>query len=319
MDISVVIPTYNEAENVVGLWHELSSVLEGMARDYEIIFVDDGSTDSTYAALAKLHRADSRLRVIRLRRNFGQTAAMAAGFDHARGKIVVTIDADLQNDPHDIPRLVEKLEQGYDIVSGWRRHRQDTFLTRRLPSKLANNLISTITGVRLHDLGCTLKAYRSEVVKDVRLYGELHRFIPIIASSAGVSIAEVETNHRPRAHGRSKYRSLSRTLPVLLDLLTVKFMLDYATRPIRFFAVPGLLLGLVGSGITLYLITQKILFAMPLSQRPLFLLAVLAVVLGVQFVTLGLLAEMLMRIYHESQDKPIYSVREILEGETPKR
>lgn len=315
MDISVVIPVYNEAENIVELWAELSPVLVGIARDYEVIFIDDGSTDDTYTALAELRRADRRVRVIRLRRNFGQTAAIAAGFDHAQGKVIVTMDADLQNDPQDIPRLVRKLDEGYDIVSGWRKHRQDALFTRRLPSRAANRLISFVTGVRLHDLGCTLKAYRREVAQNVNLYGELHRFIPVVASGLGIRIAELPVGHRRRRHGRSRYGALSRTLPVLLDLLSVKFLLGYSTRPLRFFGTFGFLLVLGGGSTSAYLGVRRIFSGIPMSDGPALMLGLLSVVLGVQLISLGLVAEIMTRLYYEGQGKRIYSVREVMESD----
>ena len=238
-DLSIVIPVRNEASNVPTLYRELTDTLEAFGRPYELIIVDDGSTDESFAVMAALQGSDPRLRVIRFRRNFGQTAAFAAGFAHARGRLIVTSDGDLQNDPRDIPRMVEVLEQGADIVCGWRRHRKDRFITRRLPSMLANRLISVATGVHLHDYGCSLKVFRSEVVKPLKLYGEMHRFLPAMASELGVEIAEVEVNHRPRTHGRSKY-GLSRTVRVVLDLLTVKFLIGFGQRPQHLLGTIGL-------------------------------------------------------------------------------
>ncbi|MBI3932436.1 MAG: glycosyltransferase family 2 protein [Acidobacteria bacterium] len=307
--VSVIIPLYNECENLEDLHRELTSALEPMGRPYEIILVDDGSTDGTLDRLLALESRDPRVRVLRLRRNFGQTAAFSAGFDHARGDVVVTSDGDLQNDPADIPRLVAKLEEGYDMVCGWRRERKDP-LSKRLPSFFANRLISRATGVRLHDYGCSLKAMRAEVVKNLRLYGEMHRFIPAVASWMGVTLAEVPVHHRPRMRGRSKY-GLGRTVRVLLDLFTVKFLLAYGTRPAHFFGLVGLGLGGAGFAILLYLSYVKLFEDTAIGGRPLLLLGALLFLTGLIFVSVGLMAEVLVRIYHESQGKPIYVVKEI--------
>lgn len=309
--LSVIIPLFNEEENIEPLYLRLKEVLEGLEIDYEMVIIDDGSTDTGFAILKRLHEADHLLKVVQLRRNFGQTAAFAAGFDHARGQIIVTMDADLQNDPGDIPLLLEKIEEGYDVVSGWRVKRRDPFLTRRLPSMVANFLISEVTGVRLHDYGCSLKAYRRQVVKNVHLYGELHRFIPAIASWMGISIAEVPVAHYPRRFGKSKY-GMSRTIKVLLDLLTVRFLLSYSTRPIHIFGSLGLLTSSVGIILGLYLTGVKFLLHQDIGSRPLLLLAILLVVIGAQMITMGLLGELVVRTYHESLDKPIYVVRELL-------
>jgi glycosyltransferase involved in cell wall biosynthesis len=311
-DLSVVIPIYNESPNVRQLHAELTSTLEAWGRPYEIIAVDDGSSDDSFQILSELHAADPRLHVIRFRRNFGQTAAFAAGFAHARGAIIVTSDGDLQNDPRDIPALVAELERGADIVCGWRRDRKDTWLTRRVPSMLANRLISTATGVRLHDYGCSLKAFRADVVKPLRLYGEMHRFIPAIASEIGVRITEQEVNHRARLHGASKY-GLSRTVRVVLDLLTVKYLLDYSKRPLQIFGLVGLLFGGLGALILLWLVGVKFIAHQGIGERPLLLFGILLVFTGVQLVTIGLLAEMQARTYHESQNKPTYAIRDTLE------
>ncbi len=312
-DISVVVPLRNEVENLVELHQQLSETLKQVGRPYELVFVDDGSTDNSFDVLRKLQESDSQLRLIRLRRNFGQTAAFAAGIAHARGRLIVTSDADLQNDPHDIPSMVEKLEQGYDMVCGWRRNRKDPFLTRRVPSMIASRLISSTTGVRLHDYGCSLKVFRAEVIKSMKLYGEMHRFIPAIASEQGVKIAEVEVNHRPRLHGESKY-GLSRTLRVTLDLVTVKFLLSYSTRPLQIFGLVGLVMGLIGSVITGWLGYVRLFGGQAISNRPLLFLGILLIFTGVQLITLGLLAELQARTYHESQDKPTYFIRDILDG-----
>ena len=311
-DLSVVIPIYNESPNVRQLYAELTTTLEAWGRPYEIVAVDDGSRDDSFQILSELHAADPRLRVIRFRRNFGQTAAFAAGFAHARGAVIVTSDGDLQNDPRDIPALIAELERGADIVCGWRRDRKDTWLTRRLPSMLANRLISAATGVSLHDYGCSLKAFRAEVVKPLRLYGEMHRFIPAIASEIGVRITEQEVNHRPRVHGTSKY-GLSRTVRVVLDLLTVKYLLDYSKRPLQIFGLVGLLFGGLGALILLWLVGVKFIGHQGIGDRPLLLLGILLVFTGVQLVTIGLLAEMQARTYHESQNKATYVVRDVLE------
>ena len=311
-DLSVVIPLHNEEPNLTELHRELTDALGAWGRPYELVLVDDGSTDATFDALKALAAGDPHVRAIALRRNFGQTAAFAAGFAHARGRIIATSDGDLQNDPRDLPMLVARLEEGHDIVCGWRRQRRDPWLTRRLPSRLANWLISRTTGVRLHDYGCSLKVFRAEVVRSLRLYGEMHRFIPAIASEQGVRIAEVAVNHRPRRFGASKY-GLSRTVRVVLDLFTVKFLLSYATRPLQMFGPPGLLMGAAGLAIVAYLGYVRLVMGQAIADRPLLLLGMLLAFAGMQLLTLGLLAELQARTYHESQDKPIYLVREIVE------
>ena len=311
-NISVIIPLYNEAPNLSELYREFTATLEESGRSYELILVDDGSTDDTFRILTELHTRDLRIRVIRLRRNFGQTAAFAAGFDRASGEVIVTSDGDLQNDPGDLPAMIDKLESGYDIVCGWRRDRKDPWLTRRVPSMIANWLISMTTGVKLHDYGCSLKVFRAEVIKPLRLYGEMHRFIPAIASDQGVEIAELVVTHRARQFGRSKY-GLSRTLRVIFDLMTVKFLLSYSTRPLQIFGPIGFLLGAIGIGITGYLGYVRLFGGEAIGGRPLVLLGILMIFSGMQLVTLGLLAELQARTYHESQGKPIYVVREVLE------
>ena len=313
MDVSVVIPVYNEEEGLELFVQEVSSVLRSLARDYEVIVVDDGSTDGTYPLLSRVHKREPRVRVVRLKRNFGQTAALAAGLAYAQGEVIVAMDGDGQNDPNDIPLLLSKLGEGFDLVSGWRFPRQDPFWSRRLPSQIANGLISWMTRVKLHDYGCTLKAIRREVAKDLKLYGEMHRFIPAIAYERGARIAEIKVHHRSRQWGKSKY-GLARTFRVVLDLLTVKFLLSYGTRPLHIFGLIGLLSGGVGFVIAAYLTAQKILYGLELGGRPLLLLAVLLMLIGFQFVTMGLLGEMLARTYHESQDKPIYVIKEVLNG-----
>jgi glycosyltransferase involved in cell wall biosynthesis len=311
--LSVVIPVYNEEESVRPLLASLHDVLEGLGRSYEIVVVDDGSTDATLARLREAMAELPVLRIVRLRTNFGQTAALAAGFDVARGELVVTLDGDGQNDPADIPRLLDRLKEGYDVVSGWRRTRQDPFWSRRLPSRLANGLISWITGVHLHDYGCALKVYRREILADVALYGEMHRFLPALCRWVGATVGELPVAHWPRRRGRSKY-GLGRTVRVLLDLLTVKFLMSYWTRPIQIFGLLGLGVGAVGVALGGFLSFQKLVLGIGLANRPLVLLAVLLVLVGFQFVSIGLLGEMLVRTYHESQRKPIYTIREIISG-----
>jgi len=319
-ELSVVLPMYNEAENIPPLFEELIPVLESTGRTFEIIAVDDGSRDDSFARLKSIAERDTRLRVVRLRRNFGQTAAFTAAFDRAQGEVIVTMDADLQNPPADIPKLLAKIDEGYDVVSGWRQNRWregiGTFLTRRVPSAVANWLISRATGVHLHDYGCALKAYRAEVVRSINLYGDLHRFIPAIASYYGVDIVEVPVNYRSRRFGKSKY-GLGRTIRVLLDLLTVRFLLNYATRPIQIFGLLGMASILLGAGIGVYLTLIKFLYGAALAERPLLLFSILLLLVGVQLVIMGLLGEMVARTYYESQGKPIYVVREEIGAQVP--
>jgi glycosyltransferase involved in cell wall biosynthesis len=311
VELSVVIPIRNEAPSLVTLHRELTDTLTGWGRPYELIVVDDGSTDESFETLARLQTLDPHLRVIRLRRNFGQTAAFAAGFDQARGRYIVTMDGDLQNDPADIPAMIAAIERGSDIVCGWRKERKDALVSRRVPSTIANSLISLVTGVHLHDYGCSLKAFRAEVVKPMKLYGEMHRFLPAIASEQTSSITEMVVNHRPRQHGRSKY-GIGRTVRVILDLLTVKFLLSYSTRPLQIFGLIGGTMGLAGGLVTGLLGAGRLAGAISLNQhQPLLLLGILLIFTGFQLVTLGLLAEMQARTYHESQNKPIYVIREI--------
>lgn len=310
--LSIVIPFCNEEDNVRPLHDQIVSALSDLTQPYEVVAVDDGSTDRTVAALETIVKDDQRWNIVVLRRNFGQTAALSAGFDHATGDVLVTLDGDLQNDPADIPRLLELIHD-YDVVSGWRADRKDPFLSRRLPSLLANRLISMTTGVRLHDYGCTLKAYRRVVVENLRLYGELHRFIPAIASWMGIAIAEVKTHHRPRQFGRSKY-SMTRTVRVILDLIAVKFLLQFSTSPIQIFGGLGLTVGVAGGGLLVYLTGLKLLMGQQIGGRPLLLLAILLLILGVQLVGMGLLGEMVARVYHETQHKPIYMVQRTIHG-----
>jgi glycosyltransferase involved in cell wall biosynthesis len=315
-ELSIVIPVYNEASNIQPLHRELTETLAAAGRAYEIILVDDGSGDGTFAELTEIQRRDAHVRVIQFRRNFGQTAAFAAGFAAARGRLIITSDGDLQNDPRDIPAMVDTLEKGdYDIVCGWRKDRKDAFINRKLPSYLANRLISWATGVRLNDYGCSLKVFRAEVVKPLRLYGELHRFLPALASEMGVRIAEQPVNHRARVAGRSKY-GISRTVRVMLDLMTVKFLISYSTRPLQIFGLLGIIFGLLGTSVLGWLAYVKYVHHQGIAERPMLLLGVLFAFTGVQLLTLGLLAEMLARTYHESQGKPVYVIRRTL-GENP--
>lgn len=314
-DLSLVIPVYNEATTLPELHREITEACQNLKKSYEIIFVDDGSEDESLLVCKQLLKKDQRIRVIQLRKNFGQTAALSAGFDHARGNIIITLDADLQNDPQDFGLLIAKIEEGYDLVCGWRVKRKDRFITRRLPSILANWLISRMTRVKLHDYGCTLKAFRREIIKHIKLYGELHRFIPAIASNVGVSIAEVKVNHRKRRHGKSKY-SMWRFPKVILDLLTVKFLLSYSTRPLQIFGIIGLISGIIGGIIGLWLAYVRLIRMEGISGRPLLLLAILLIVIGIQFITLGLLAEIVVRAYHESTEKKIYFIRDIIQAES---
>ncbi len=311
MDLSVVIPVYNEEESLTALMSEVHEALDPTGLDYEIVCVDDGSADRSFEVLRELGRNDPRLVVCRFRRNFGQTAAMQAGFDAARGRLIATLDSDLQNDPRDIPAMIARLEEGFDLVAGWRAARKDTFLNRRLPSTLANWLISSTTHVRLHDYGCTLKLMRAEVAKEMRLYGEMHRFIPAIASFIGARMCEVPVNHRPRRFGRTKY-GIGRTVRVVLDLVTVLFLQSYLARPMQVFGLAGLLSGGIGFGIAAWLTVEKLAFGAELSNRPLLMLGVLMILVGVQLISLGLVADVLGRTYHEAQGKPPYVVREWL-------
>lgn len=308
--VSVVIPLYNEEENVTELYQRLKSVLGKLEGAHEMIFVDDGSVDRTFGLLQEIQAYDGNVVAISLRRNFGQTAGFAAGFDYARGDVIITMDGDLQNDPSDIPLFLDVIKD-CDIVSGWRKDRKDPFISRRLPSVMANWIISRVTGVRLHDYGCSLKAYRRDVIKNLRLYGELHRFIPAVANWYGVKIAEVETTHHPRLRGKSKY-GISRTIRVLLDLITVKFLLSFSTKPLQFFGPVGLLSSAGGFLISLYLSMEKFIRGRDIGGRPLLLLGALLIIVGIQFIGMGLLGELLVRVYHETQKKPIYVVKTVL-------
>ncbi len=310
--VSVVIPVYNERENLPLLYEKLQEVLSRHPWTWEVVFVDDGSTDGSTDVLTQLARQDpEHVRVLVLRRNFGQTAAIAAGVDHARGGVIVLMDADLQNDPEDIPRLLAKIEEGADVVSGWRKDRKDPFLTRVLPSRIANALISKVTGVPLHDYGCTLKAYRRDILQSFRLYGEMHRFIPAYAAAVGARIVEIPVRHHPRRFGRSKY-GLGRTLKVLLDLITVKYLISFSQKPIYLFGGMGLVLLVPGWLLLLFLIVRRIFWQVGILTSPLFLISLMFIILGFQSILMGLIAELLVRIYHESQGKPIYVVRQKL-------
>jgi glycosyltransferase involved in cell wall biosynthesis len=310
LELSIVIPVFNERDNIRPLYERLKEALQPWAASSEVLFIDDGSIDGSTQELRELAQSEPTVQVLEFVRNFGQTAAISAGFTHAKGRIIIPLDADLQNDPRDIPRIMEKLEEGYEVVSCWRRDRQDAWLSRVLPSRLANLLISWISGVHLHDYGCTLKGYRREVVQHIRLYGEMHRFIPIFATWAGARVAEIPVAHHPRFKGKSKY-GISRTIKVLLDLITVKFLGTYSTKPMYLFGGLGLV-SFVGSGalsaLTLY---QKYFEAVKAHRNPLLLLSIFLAIVGVQFILFGLVAELIVRTYHESQDKPTY----ILKGE----
>jgi glycosyltransferase involved in cell wall biosynthesis len=314
LDITIVIPLFNEEESIIPLYEKLLAVLPGLKRSFEIILINDGSTDGSQDVLNRLAQRDARVRVIQLRRNFGQTPAMAAGFDHARGRIIIPMDADLQNDPVDIPLLLAKLDEGYDIVSGWRKDRQDKEVVRKAVSRMANRLIGSITGVKLHDSGCSLKAYRSEILKGTKLYGEMHRFLPALADLMGARIAEVPVTHHARQFGKSKY-GLKRTAKVILDLITVKFLAEFATKPLYMFGGVGALLfgaAVLAGAETLW---EKFCFGVYVHNNPFILIAVFLAILGVNFVLMGLLAELIVRTYHESQDKPIYHIRAMLNFE----
>jgi glycosyltransferase involved in cell wall biosynthesis len=311
--VSVVIPIFNEEENITPLYRELKAVLVGMRTKYEVIFVDDGSDDGSNEILQRLAQEDKGIKVIQFRKNFGQTAALAAGVENAQGEIIITMDGDGQNDPRDIPRLLERLDEGYDVASGWRKNRKDPLLNKRFPSALANKLISWLTRVKLHDYGCTLKAYRRDILKDVRLYGEMHRFIPAYASWVGARITEMEVAHHPRRHGRSKY-GLSRTTSIILDLITIIFLQRYSTKPIRLFGGVGMVLLILGFLTGMFVLFRRIIWG-GVWISPMILIAFLFITMGVMFILLGLIAEIIIRTYHESQGKPIYVVKSMMNFE----
>ncbi len=311
MDLSVIVPIFNERENIRSLDEELRAVLVSLGRSYEVIYVDDGSTDGSFEELAALAAAAEPVRVVKLSRNFGQTAAMAAGIAESTGDEVILLDGDRQNDPADIPSMLAKRAAGYDLVAGWRKDRKDAWLSRKLPSRVANWFIGYATGVRLHDYGCTLKILRGDLARSLRLYGEMHRFIPALVDDLGGRIIEMPVNHRARVAGESKY-GITRTVRVVLDLLTVKFLSSYATRPIHVFGVAGLISTFFGLAIVGWMGVERIVLGNPIGDRPLVLLGILLTVMGLQFVTMGLLGEILVRTYHESQGKPVYRVEKLL-------
>jgi glycosyltransferase involved in cell wall biosynthesis len=310
LDISVVVPLFNEEESIVPLYNQLLPVLTRQGKTFEIIFINDGSSDGSQTVLCRLADADKQVKVINFRRNFGQTAAMSAGFDHASGEIVIPMDADLQNDPADIPLLLEKLAEGYDVVSGWRKDRQDNEIMRIFTSRLANWLIGVFTGVKLHDSGCSLKAYRAEILRGTRLYGEMHRFIPALANLMGARICEVPVTHHPRAFGKSKY-GFKRILKVLLDLVTVKFLADFSTKPLYMFGGIGVVLFALATLAGAETIWERVTYGTYVHNNPVILIAVFLGTLAVNFIVMGLLAELIVRTYHESQDKPIYHIRDL--------
>lgn len=311
IDLSVVIPVYNEKESIARLCSQLERSLSAMSVRYEVLLIDDGSTDGTFGELLKIHNINKLFKIISFRKNFGQTSAISAGFDFAEGEVVITLDADLQNDPRDIPLLYKKINEGYDIVSGWRINRKDKAVTRKFPSIIANKIISKLTGVYLHDYGCTLKAYRNEIIKNVDLYGEMHRYIPAIASWMGVRVAEIPVRHHSRKYGKSKY-GVSRTIKVILDIITVKFLLSYSQRPIQVFGLLGLFSATAGFFMTAYLVIMRLFFNQPLADRPLFILSIFMIFIGVQLITMGLLAEVLMRVHHEVRNKSTYVIKKIV-------
>ena len=308
-ELSLIVPVYNEEENLPLLYDAIHQALAPLSKTWEMVLVDDGSQDGSLGVLTELAEKDlEHIRVVSFRRNFGQTAAIAAGIDHAQGEIIVLLDADMQNDPADIPMLLEKLDEGYDLVSGWRKYRQDTYVTRTLPSNMANKLISWTTGVSLHDYGCTLKAYRRDVLEGFRLYGEMHRFIPVFANSVGAKITEVPVNHHPRKFGKTKY-GLERTLKVVLDLFTVKFLVSYSSKPIYLFGGAGLVLAFGSGAMLAYLFVRRIWAGVSVMGSPLFQVSIMLFVMGFQSMLMGLIAELLVRTYYESQRKPTYRVR----------
>ncbi len=309
-EISIVIPIFNEEENIQILYSELNKILEELKKDYEIIFVDDGSNDRSFEILEKIHNEDKNVKIIKFRKNFGQTAAISAGFEKAKGEVVITMDADLQNDPNDIPCLLEKISEGYDVVSGWRKGRKDPLLRKKIPSKISNFLTRKLTGVNIHDFGCTLKAYKKEVLTDLELYGEMHRYIPAIVAWKGFRLSEIEVKHLPRKFGKSKY-GIWRIMKGFLDLLVVVFWQKYSTRPIHLFGALGILMGFFGFLIGVYLTILRIFYNEGIKDRPLLLLGILLIILGVQFIIFGLLADIMIKIYYRKKEKS-YSIEKIL-------
>jgi glycosyltransferase involved in cell wall biosynthesis len=309
---SIVVPLFNEQESVPQLYVKIIDVMDTVGEPFEIVFVDDGSRDGTFRQLSEIARDDGRVLVVRLRRNFGQTAALKAGFDHSQGEIIISMDGDLQHDPAEIPKFIEKMKEGYDIVSGWRVSRTDAWLTRQFPSLVANRIMAKLSRVDLHDFGTTFKAYRREILSEIHLYGELHRFIPALASWSGASIGEVPITNIPRKSGKSNY-GISRTIRVLLDLISIKFLLDYSTRPLQLFGLPGLACLVTGVPICLWLVIAKLVSGQDVitSHGPLLLMGAVLMLAGIQFIAVGLIGELLARTYYESQDKPVYSVREL--------
>ena len=311
-ELSVIIPVYNEDENILPLFDELNTVLPALHRTYEILFVDDGSTDATFSRLLALHERDRAVRIVRFRRNFGQSAAMKAGFDHARGRIIVTMDADLQNDPHDIPALLDRLEQeDYDVVCGWRHTRNDS-LSKKTSSRIANRFRTLLTGESVHDSGCTLRAYTRESVAGIELYGELHRYIPALLLWKGYRVGEIETNHRERRFGRTKY-SWQRLTKGFLDLIVITFWQKYSARPMHIFGGLGLTMGVLGLGIVLYLGISRLVLKTGLTDRPLFLVGLVLLVVGVQFIALGIIADILLKVYHGQGGRKTYLVEKVVE------
>ncbi len=309
VELSIVVPVYNEEENIQPLYDELKPVLDKLRQRYEVIFIDDGSTDESFSELEKLHQRDERVRVIKFRRNFGQTPAISAGFKNSLGEVIITLDADLQNDPRDIPRLLEEIRKGYDVVSGWRRDRKDPFLTKKIPSRISNSLAKKLTGLNINDFGCTLKAYRREAVKDLELYGEMHRYVPALVSWRGFRVGEIKVKHHERKYGATKY-NIWRLLKGFLDLLNIKFWVKYSTRPLHFFGTLGVLMSSLGFLIDAYMVYLKIFHDQPIGDRPLLILGMLLIIVGVQFITFGLLSEILTRIYYSN--KHVYEIEETL-------
>jgi glycosyltransferase involved in cell wall biosynthesis len=311
MDLSIIIPVYNESQNIPLLHKELTEVLSSLNNEYELVFVNDGSTDNSLENLKKACAEDRKVKIIDLKRNFGQTAAIAAGFDHSEGDVIITMDGDLQNDPQDIPKLLEKLREGYDIVNGWRQKRKDSFL-RVVLSRVASSLISRLMGLKLHDYGCTLKAYQRSVVKDLNLYGDMHRLIPAVANANGAKITEIRVQHRPRQYEQSKY-GWNRIIKVSLDLILLSFLFEYHTKPIRFFGGLGLLSFLLGTCSTILLIYMKIISGIDMTGNPMIILSVLFFLVSMQFISIGFVSEINIRTYYESQNKKIYSIKEIIQ------